>query len=120
VSSISIFLIVLIALEHLSFMVLEMFFWSKPLGRRVFKHTVFEAKKTETLAKNQGLYNGFLAAGLFWALLHPNQEVAIQISTFFLLCVIVARLYGAYSAHKKILFVQALPAFLAITTLFVF
>ena len=117
--TVSIISITLIGLEHFAFMVLEMFFWNKPIGRRIFKQSLSQAKQTETLAANQGLYNGFLASSLFWGLLHPNQEIGLQISIFFLICIVIAGIYGAYSAHKKILFVQALPGFLTLVTLFI-
>lgn len=98
----------LVALLHLWFLVLEMFLWTKPLGRRVFKLTEEKAQATRVLAANQGLYNGFLAAGLVWALSLGAEGQAIRI--FFLGCVIVAGVFGAATVGRKILFVQALPA----------
>lgn len=110
-------LTVVVALLHFYFLVLEMFLWTKPKGLKVFGQTLEKAQASATLAANQGLYNGFLAAGLIWGLLNPAPAFAFQIKIFFLLCVIIAGLYGAYSVNKKILFVQALPAALALIVL---
>jgi putative membrane protein len=101
-------LIALVALLHCYFLVLEMFFWDKPQGMKAFGSTPEFAKATKVLAANQGLYNGFLAAGLVWGLW--LGEAGFQIKVFFLLCVIVAGLYGAATASRKILYVQAAPA----------
>lgn len=106
-------LVGLVAALHLYFLVLEMFFWTKPLGRKVFRLQPEFAEASKTLAANQGLYNGFLSAGLVWGLL--RGDVATQL--FFLGCVVVAGVYGAATVGKKILFVQALPAALAIACL---
>lgn len=100
--------VALVALLHVYFLVLEMFLWTKPLGLRVFGQTRAAAEATKVLAANQGLYNGFLAAGLAWGLSLGQNGLAIKV--FFLGCVIVAGLYGAATASRKILFVQALPA----------
>lgn len=102
----------LVALLHLWFMVLEMFLWKKPLGRRVFKLTEEKAQATKTLAANQGLYNGFLAAGLAWGLSLGADGGSIRF--FFLGCVIVAGVFGAATVGRKILYVQALPAAVAL------
>jgi putative membrane protein len=99
----------LVVLIHLYIVVLEMFLWDKPLGRKVFGSTPEFAAATKVLAANQGLYNGFLAAGLIWGLGTGNLPVQL----FFLGCVIVAGLYGALTVGVKILFVQAVPAGLA-------
>lgn len=109
-----------VALLHVYFLVLEMFFWTKPLGLKAFRMSVDKAKDTAVLAANQGLYNGFLAAGLVWSLVHPDLLIAHQLKIFFLVCVIVAALYGAYSVSSKILFIQGGPALvaLALTLLF--
>lgn len=112
-------LVFCVALLHLYFLVLEMFFWTKPLGLKVFGQSLDKAKASQVLAANQGLYNGFLAAGLFWGLLHPVAATAIEIQTFFLMCVVVAGVYGAYSVSRKILWVQALPAALGLAFIFV-
>ena len=106
------FAIALVALLHLLFMVLEMFFWSRPLGRRIFGMSREMAAQTATLAANQGLYNGFLAAGLVWGLLSGEQ--AVDISIFFLCCAIVAGVFGAFTARRTILYIQALPAAIAL------
>jgi len=107
-------LVAIVALLHVYFLVLEMFLWTNPLGLKTFRNTPEKANDSAVLAANQGLYNGFLAAGLFWGLLHPTPSVEFQIKVFFLLCVIVAGAYGAYSVSRRILFVQALPAALAL------
>lgn len=108
----------LVALLHLYFLVLEMFFWTKPLGRKAFGLKADFAEQTKALAANQGLYNGFLVAGLVWSLLHPDAAFALQLKHFFLGCVIVAGLYGAYSVKLRILFVQGLPAIAALVVVF--
>lgn len=106
-------LIGLVAFEHLYFMYFEMFAW-ETIGKRTFKSIPEHLfTPTKALAANQGLYNGFLAAGLIWSLVICNKEWAANISIFFLGCVIVAGIYGALTASKKIFFVQALPAILA-------
>ena len=107
-------LVALVTMLHVYFLILEMFLWTKPLGLKTFGNTQERADAMAVLAANQGLYNGFLAAGLFWGLFHPQPAVAFQIKVFFLLCVIIAGAYGAYSVSRRILFVQALPAVLAL------
>jgi len=101
-------IIALVALLHIYFLVLEMFLWDKPAGLKVFGQTKAEATASKTLAANQGLYNGFLAAGLIWGLSLGAEGGSIKI--FFLACVLIAGIYGAATANRKILFVQALPA----------
>ena len=100
--------VALIALLHVYILVLEMFLWDKPAGLRAFGQTQAAATATKTLAANQGLYNGFLAAGLFWGLSLGPAGTGVKI--FFLSCVLVAGLYGAATASRKILFIQAIPA----------
>lgn len=107
-----------VALQHVAFLVLEMFLWTKPAGLKVFRMTPEQAEATSVLAGNQGLYNGFLAAGLIWSLLHPDALLSQQLAFFFLACVIVAGAYGAYSVNLRILFVQALPATIALAVLY--
>ena len=102
-----------IALLHLYILVLEMFLWDKPAGRRAFGMTAEQAQATKTLAANQGLYNGFLAAGLLWGLWWGGTE-GVAVQRFFLGCVLVAGLYGAATASRKILWIQAVPAALAL------
>ena len=104
--------VALVALLHAYFLVLEMFLWRRPAGLRAFGQTPEAAEASKVLAANQGLYNGFLAAGLVWGLILGNDGVAVK--TFFLVCVIVAGVYGAMTASRKILFVQALPAAIAL------
>ena len=97
----------LIALLHIYILVLEMFLWDKPAGLRAFGQTQEAATASKILAANQGLYNGFLAAGLIWGLSLDAMGTSVKI--FFLCCVLVAGLYGAATASRKILFVQAIP-----------
>jgi len=100
--------IAFVALLHGYFLVLEMFLWTKPIGLKTFGQTKASAEASRVLAANQGLYNGFLAAGLIWGLLLGPQGFGVKV--FFLVCVIIAGAYGAATANRKILFVQALPA----------
>lgn len=107
-------LIVIVALEHVYILWLEMFAWTTR-GRKVFKGfpaDLFE--KTKALAANQGLYNGFLAAGLVWSLLISDAEWSLHVATFFLGCVAVAGIYGGITAQRSIFFIQGLPALLAL------
>jgi len=104
-------LVALVALLHVWFLVLEMFLWDKPLGLRTFRQTPESAGTSKVLAANQGLYNGFLAAGLLWGLWLGGAGFGIKL--FFLGCVIVAGLFGAATVGRKILFVQAFPAAIA-------
>lgn len=106
-------LVGLVALEHVYILVLEMFLWTKAPGRRAFGMTAEFAEQTKVLGANQGLYNGFLAAGLVWSLLHPDAVVAHQLTLFFVGCVIVAGIYGGLTASRKIIFIQAAPALCA-------
>src|SRR3954466_10641802 len=110
-------LVALVAALHVYFLVLEMFLWTKPLGLKTFRNTIEKAPDQAVLAANQGLYNGFLAAGLLWGLIHTNPAFAFQIKIFFLLCVIVAGVYGAATVSRRILYVQAAPAALALVLL---
>ena len=100
----------LVALSHIGFLVLEMFLWDHPIGRRIFGMTPEVSASSATLAANQGLYNGFLAAGLLWALWTDRRELKI----FFLGCVVVAGIFGGLTAKTSILFTQALPAVIAL------
>ncbi|MCA1536036.1 DUF1304 domain-containing protein [Bradyrhizobium sp. NBAIM03] len=111
-------LVALVAALHVFFLVLEMFLWDKPLGLKVFWNSPEKAEITRVLAANQGVYNGFLAAGLVWGLFHGNPAFAFQIKVFFLLCVIVAGAYGAATVSTRILIVQALPAAIALIAMF--
>ncbi|TWU71397.1 hypothetical protein ED733_002759 [Metarhizium rileyi] len=108
----------LLAALHLYIMVLEMFLWNTPRGRRVFKLSPEFAQQTRALAANQGLYNGFLAAGLLWGLLNPVQEFAVQIQLFFCLTVVVAGLYGGATASRRIWVVQMLPGIVSFTLVY--
>ena len=111
-------LILIVALLHFGFMLLEMTLWTKPPGLKVFHMTPEKAKATAVLAANQGLYNGFLAAGLIWSLIHPDPAFAKQVASFFLACIIIAGMYGAWSVNKRIFVVQSLPAILALIALY--
>ncbi len=114
-------LILLVALLHLYFLVLEMFLWDKPKGMKAFGLTPQKAAETKVLAANQGLYNGFLAAGLLWGLFQDlmyQGDAGLDFKVFFLLCVLLAGVYGAMTASKKILYIQAMPAALALLLLF--
>lgn len=105
----------LVALLHVYILVLEMFLWDKPRGLKAFGLTPELAAQTKVLAANQGLYNGFLAAGLFWGLYLGSAGQPVKV--FFLMCVLVAGLYGAATANRRILFVQALPAAIGLVLL---
>jgi putative membrane protein len=107
----SMLLTALVALLHVYFLVLEMFLWATPFGQKTFGRTKEEQEASRALAANQGLYNGFLAAGLVWSLIPilTGDAMAFPLRMFFLGCVVVAGLYGAATASRKILFVQALP-----------
>lgn len=105
----------LVALLHIYFLVLEMFLWDKPVGLKVFGQSLEKARASKVLAANQGLYNGFLAAGLIWGLTLGAAGTGVKV--FFLSCVVVAGLYGAATVSRKILFVQAAPAALGLVLL---
>jgi len=105
----------LVALLHVYILILEMFLWEKPAGMKAFRQTKESAAATKVLAANQGLYNGFLAAGLFWGL--SLGTAGHDVKVFFLGCVLIAGLYGAATASKKILYIQALPALLGLILL---
>ena len=108
----------LVAVLHVYFLVLEMFLWDKPYGRKTFGLTAEYAAASKTLAANQGLYNGFLAAGLAWGLLLGAAGASVKI--FFLVCVVVAGVYGAITVSRRILWVQALPAAIALVLLLIY
>ncbi|MBS0389344.1 MAG: DUF1304 domain-containing protein [Proteobacteria bacterium] len=101
-----------VAALHAFFLVLEMFLWDRPLGRRIFRTTPEFARESKTLAANQGLYNGFLAAGLAWSVMLGATGLGARV--FFLACVVVAGLYGGYTVNRRVVVVQALPAALAL------
>ena len=102
----------LVAVEHVYILVLEMFLWTKPAGLRAFGLTPEFAQQTAALAANQGLYNGFLAAGLIWSLTRKEEGVSTRV--FFLACIIVAGVFGAVTAKPSILYIQAVPALIAL------
>ncbi|MCI1016310.1 DUF1304 domain-containing protein [Herbaspirillum sp. C7C2] len=106
-------LLLLVAIEHVWILILEMFLWTKPLGLKTFRQSKQAAEATRVLAANQGLYNGFLAAGLFWSLATGERPVQF----FFLICVLVAGIYGGLTAKRSILYIQGLPALLALLAL---
>ena len=108
-------LVVIVALLHVGFLVLEMFYWDHPVGRKRFGLTPEFSKASATLAANQGLYNGFLAAGLVWGLVSGDTSIKI----FFLVCVLVAGVYGGFTAKRSILYIQALPALIALIFVYI-
>lgn len=112
-STLPVALILLVALLHLCFLGLEMFAWTRPLGLKVFRQTLQQAEQSKVLAANQGLYNGFLAAGLLYGVATGSREFCL----FFLGCVAIAGIYGAATVNRRIFFVQALPALLSIGAL---
>jgi putative membrane protein len=101
----------LVAISHIGILILEMFFWNHPIGQRIFSMTPEVAESSSVLAMNQGLYNGFLAAGLFWGLLMNRVDIKV----FFLCCVVIAGVFGGITAKTSILFTQGLPALIALT-----
>ena len=107
-------LVALVAILHLGFLALEMFFWDHPIGRKRFGMTPEYSKASASLAANQGLYNGFLSAGLFWGLIAGEASIKI----FFLVCVIIAGIYGSLTARRSILYIQALPGLLALIAVY--
>lgn len=107
-------LIGIVALLHLGFLALEMFFWDHPVGRKRFGMTAEYSKASATLAANQGLYNGFLAAGLVWGIVSGDFSIKI----FFLVCVVIAGIYGGFTAKRSILYIQALPGLLALLAVY--
>ena len=113
-SSIANVLVALVALLHAWFMVLEMFLWTRPLGLKTFRNTLEHAQASATLAANQGLYNGFLSAGLIWGLATSSPSQAFTVKAFFLGCVIVAGTFGAATVSRRIFGIQAAPAILAL------
>ncbi|MEM7433235.1 MAG: DUF1304 domain-containing protein [Pseudomonadota bacterium] len=105
-------LVALVAVEHIAILVLEMFYWTAPIGLKIFQMTPDVAQSSKVLAANQGLYNGFLAAGLFWSLVRGEDGRHLQV--FFLTCVVVAGIFGGLTAKPSIVITQGLPAFLAL------
>jgi putative membrane protein len=110
-------LVVAVAALHVYFLSLEMFLWTTPFGRRTFGTTPEFAESTKTLAANQGLYNGFLAAGLVWALIAYGVQAGRPILTFFLACIVIAGIYAGFTASRRIILVQAVPALVAAAAL---
>ena len=110
-------LVAVVAAIHLYILVLEMFLWNTKTGRRAFNLSADFARQTRVLAANQGLYNGFLAAGLLWGLWLGERDISVTF--FFLICVLIAGVFGAITASRKILYVQALPALVAMMALLV-
>lgn len=106
--------IAIVGLLHIGFLILEMFLWTKPFGLKTFNMTKEVATSSATLAANQGLYNGFLAAGLFWGIFSGMASVKI----FFLVCVLIAGIYGGLTAKRSILYMQALPALIGLILIF--
>jgi len=109
-----VFFVGLVAFEHFYILVLEMFLWAKPRALKTFGMLEKDVESTKTLAANLGLYNGFLGAGLVWGLAHPDPAMGMQVQVFFLLCVLVAAIYGFATVKKSILLIQGLPALTAL------
>ena len=107
-------MIAIVAILHIGFLILEMFLWDHPFGRKRFKMTPEYSRASASLAANQGLYNGFLAAGLIWGLW--TDQFAVKM--FFLICVVIAGIYGGITARRTILYIQALPGLLALLLLY--
>ncbi len=114
---ISTVLVAIVAIEHIGILYLEMFLWTKPAGRKAFGMTQELAEASKVLAANQGLYNGFLAAGLIWGLVHPNPEIGFEVKLFFTSCVLIAAIYGGLTANRRIIVIQGTPALLALGSL---
>lgn len=112
-------LIGFIALQHLGFLILEMFLWTQPLGLKVFRQSLEKAQASQALAANQGLYNGFLAAGLIWSLCYPDAVIARQLALFFCGCVVLAGLYGGWTVSWRISLIQGGPAIIAVIYLLI-
>ncbi|KAA8787802.1 DUF1304 domain-containing protein [Paenibacillus amylolyticus] len=106
--------VAIVAVEHFYIMIMEMFMWTRPRTMKTFGTTPDFANSTKALAANQGLYNGFLAAGLIWGLLYPDSSVGLHIQIFFLACVIFAALYGGATSSRSIIIKQGLPAIIAL------
>jgi len=106
--------VALVALEHIGFLIMEMFLWTTPGVRKAFGTTAEFAAASKPLAANQGLYNGFLAAGLLWGAIYPDPVFARQIALFFLTCVLVAAVYGGVTVKRSIMLIQGLPALIAL------
>ncbi len=102
--------VLVVAALHVGFLILEMFLWDHPIGREVFSMTAVQSAETAVLASNQGLYNGFLAAGLLWGLVAGKRDITV----FMLLCVVIAGIFGGVTANPSIVFIQALPAAVAL------
>ena len=107
-------LVAFVALQHVGFLVLESFLVRQPIGQKIFRLSAEHAEIMAPLFANQGLYNGFLAAGLVWGLLHPVPAVGWQLQVFFLSCVVIAGVVGGFTAARSILFVQAVPGLIAL------
>lgn len=107
--------LIIIALLHLGFLILEMFLWKHPIGRRTFGMSKELAESSATLAANQGLYNGFLAAGLLWGVISGEFSVKL----FFLICILIAGIFGGFTAKRSILYIQALPALIGLILLYI-
>ena len=106
-------LVLFVSLMHFYFLFLEMFLWTKPLGLKVFRMSLEKAQMTKSLAQNQGLYNGFLAAGLLYGVCVPSVQIAISFKLFFLICVVIAGIFGAVTVSKRIFYIQSIPAIIA-------
>lgn len=113
-ASVGLVLTLLVGILHIGFLSLEMFLWTHPIGRKIFRTTPDFAQQSKALAANQGLYNGFLAAGLFVSVFHPDRSISMTLNIFCLSCVIVAGAYGAWTVSRRIFWIQSVPAILAL------
>lgn len=116
-ATLTLILAALVAAEHVYFLVLEMFLWQKPIGLKTFKQTAEMAASTQSLAANQGLYNGFLAAGIIYGMVAADPRVGFALLAFSLSCVIVAGIFGAATVSRRIFYIQAVPGALALAAL---
>ena len=117
--TLAIVLVGFVAIEHIYIMLLEMFLWTKPRTRKIFGMNAELAEKTKAMAANQGLYNGFLAAGLIWSLVSNNIAIGLYLQFFFLSCVIIAAIFGGVTVKKSILYIQGAPAIFALLVLII-
>ena len=117
-NTIAIILVALVAFEHIYILVLEMFLWNRPRTLKVFGIPPENAEVLKPMAANQGLYNGFLAAGLIWSLVHPNTEIGQQLQLFFLSCVLIAAIYGSFTVKRSIILMPVSYTHLTLPTIY--
>ena len=113
-------LVLFVSFLHFSFLILEMFLWTKPIGLKIFRQSLQKEKETKVLAMNQGLYNGFLAVGLLYGVFSSHILIGYYFKIFFLVCVIIAGVFGAVTFSKKIIYIQSFPAIIALIFVFIY